>query len=219
VTQKLAWSVPQQELWNAGTLTTAGKLVFQGRADGKLLAYHASTGEILWTFDAGLGISAPPITYKLKGRQYLALLIGWGGAFAGVGNKALGWEYGKHMRRLIVFSLEGQTALPPLPPPYFPVPLDAPDFEVNDSLAKAGQSLYGKCSGCHGPGLLAAGMAPDLKASAIALNLDLFRLVVQKGERLNMGMPAYPDLTDEQLLSLMHWIRKKGNEILHQKEL
>ncbi len=217
--QKMVWSVPQEELWNAGTLTTAGTLVFQGRADGKFLAYHAVTGEVLWTFDTQLGISAPPVTYSLQGRQYIALLVGWGGAFAGVGNKVLGWEYGKHMRRLIVFSLEGKTELPPLPPPYFPVPLEAPAFAVNDSMADAGAALYGKCSGCHGPGLNAAGMAPDLKASAIALNLDLFRLVVQKGERLNMGMPAYPDLTDEQLLSLMHMIRKKANESLEKKKL
>jgi quinohemoprotein ethanol dehydrogenase len=129
VKQKQVWSIPQKELWNAGTLTTAGNLVFQGQADGKFCAYNATNGELLWTFDCGLGISAPPITYSLNGRQYISLLVGWGGAFAGVGNKALGWEYGKHMRRLITFSLEGKAGLPKQPPPYYPVPLEAPDFK------------------------------------------------------------------------------------------
>jgi quinohemoprotein ethanol dehydrogenase len=86
VMQQLAWIQPHKELWNAGTLTTAGNLVFQGTAEGEFLAINAQTGKILWTYDAGLGISAPPITYKISGKQYIALLVGWGGAFAGVGN-------------------------------------------------------------------------------------------------------------------------------------
>ena len=34
--------------WNGGTLTTAGNLVFQGTADGRFVAYNATTGEKLW---------------------------------------------------------------------------------------------------------------------------------------------------------------------------
>jgi len=83
LTQRQAWIVPHQELWNAGTLTTAGNLVFQGTATGLFNAYHARTGQLLWRFDAGLGISAPPITYKIKGKQYVALLVGWGGRLRG----------------------------------------------------------------------------------------------------------------------------------------
>lgn len=215
VNQKQIWSVPQSEIWNAGTLTTAGNLVFQGRAEGKFLAYHAATGKILWTFETGLGISAPPITYSIHGRQYIALLVGWGGAFAGVGNKALGWEYGKHLRRLIVFSLDGKTELPKLPPPYFPVPINAPDFIVDEKLASLGGGEYGgNCGGCHGGGAIAMGMAPDLRASPLPLNLDLFRSVVKEGSKVNRAMPAFPDLTDDQLNALMHFIRKKANDAL-----
>ncbi len=47
VTQKAAWSIPQQTPMNAGILTTAGNLVFQGRSDGKFLAYNARTGDSL----------------------------------------------------------------------------------------------------------------------------------------------------------------------------
>jgi len=213
VTQKQVWSVPQTELWNAGTLTTAANLVFQGRADGKLYAYNASTGDILWTFDTGLGISAPPITYSINGRQYISILIGWGGAFAGVGNKALGWEYGKHLRRLITFSLDGKVNLPKLPPPYFPIPLDAPDFKLDEKLIARGAGEYGgNCGGCHGGGAIAMGMAPDLRASALPLNLDLFRSVVKQGSKIDRAMPAFPDLNDDQLMALMHFIRKRAND-------
>lgn len=208
VRQKLVWSVPQKELWNAGTLTTAGNLVFQGKADGKFVAYHARTGKVLWIYDAGLGISAPPITYKINGRQYIALLVGWGGAFAGVGNINLGWDYGKHMRRLIVFSLDGKATVPKQPPPFFPVPLDAPDFKINDSLVAKGRELYWQCFGCHGADVIAKGMAPDLRASPIPLQLEAFKDVVKSGSKLDMGMPVYADITDNELRSLMHFIRK-----------
>lgn len=221
IQQKQIWSVPQKELWNAGTLTTAGNLVFQGQADGKFYAYNATTGEMLWTFDCGLGISAPPITYRINGRQYIALLVGWGGAFAGVGNKALGWEYGKHTRRLITFSLEGTATLPKLPPPFIPVPLEAPDFKMDEKMATLGAGEYGaNCGGCHGGGVIAMGMAPDLRASPVALNLDLFRSVVQQGSRVHRAMPAYPDLTDDQLNAIMHYIRKRAAETkIETKEL
>ncbi len=212
VKQKMIWQVPQDELWNAGTLTTAGYLVFQGRADGKLLAYHAATGKVLWTFDTGLGISAPPITYSIKGRQYISLLVGWGGAFAGVGDKVLGWDYGHHMRRLITFSLEGKVGLPPLPPPYFPTPIIDKAFKVDAGLVAMGEKEYGPCRGCHGGNVVSMGMAPDLRASAVPLNLDLFRQVVKKGSSLKMGMPIYADMTDTQLLGLMHYIRARAQQ-------
>ena len=60
VRQELAWEIPLHGYWNPGTMTTAGNLVFQGRADGNFVAYDANSGEELWMFDLGLGISAPP---------------------------------------------------------------------------------------------------------------------------------------------------------------
>ena len=112
VRQERAWEVPLDGLWQAGTLTTAGNLVFHGRSDGHLAAHDATTGAELWRFNVGSGISAPPITYAVGGRQYVALLVGWGGAMAGVGGRltaAHGWSYGVHPRRLIAFSLDGDA--------------------------------------------------------------------------------------------------------------
>lgn len=212
VTQKQAWIVPLSELWNAGTLTTAGSLVFQGAADGKFHAYNAYTGKRLWTFDTGLGISAPPITYKINGKQYVALLVGWGGAFAGVGNKSLGWDYNRHMRRLLVFSLDGNATVPTQPAPYFPEPLVIKDFVVDPVLADKGRIVYYNCTGCHGGKMVAMGMAPDLRASVIATNIQTLKQVVVDGAKVNMGMPVFSELTDDDLIALMHFIRKRAHE-------
>jgi len=213
ITQELAWSHPQETFWNAGTLTTAGNLVFQGRSDGMLMAYDASTGDIMWEFDAGLGISAPPITYMINGRQYISLLVGFGGGFSGYSPAAeLGWSYGVHTRRLLSFSLDGSADMAELPPPYFPEPLVDNDFTINEEMAAMGATVYSSCGACHGGGALAGGMAPDLRASALMLNSGSFTSVVRAGELSGRGMPAFPDITDEELEALQHYIRKRALE-------
>jgi quinohemoprotein ethanol dehydrogenase len=126
----------------------------------------------------------------------------------------LGWEYGKHMRRLVTFSLDGNADMPELPPPYFPEPIEAPDFVVDADLAGEGAIEYGACMGCHGGGVIAAGMAPDLRASEIALNAASFAAVVRDGTNVGRGMPAHPHLTDAQLTALQHYIRQRARETL-----
>ncbi len=213
VRQQRVWEVELPEPWNPGTLSTASNLVFQGRADGEFVAYHAATGEVLWRYPMGLGIAAPPITYAIDGRQYVALLVGWGAAYAALGGEeagALGWAYGEHTRRLIAFSLDGDTAMPALPPPVVPTPIAAPFFEVQESLALNGADLYGQCSICHGDGTISGGVAPDLRASPLVLTDAAFAEVVRSGRR-ELGMPKYESLTDNQLQALQHYIREQAN--------
>jgi alcohol dehydrogenase (cytochrome c) len=59
-----------------GALATAGNLVFVGQLDGTLYAYDARTLKEVWSFNAGTGINAPPITYSVNGKQYIAVLMG-----------------------------------------------------------------------------------------------------------------------------------------------
>jgi quinohemoprotein ethanol dehydrogenase len=217
-TQTQAWIQPHKELWNAGTLTTAGNLVFQGLADGTFNAYDAANGNKLWSFNAGLGISAPPITYKIKGKQYIALLVGWGGAFAGVGNKNLGWDYNRHTRRLIVFALDGKATVPQQPPPYFPKPLYDSGFVVKKELAEKGKNIYWQCFACHGSNAEAKGMAPDLRASPIVLSQQMLTMVLREGIKGKMGMPVYKELTDEDILAIQHFIRQTAREAVKKKE-
>ena len=60
----------------AGALATAGNLVFLGHLDGTFSAYDAKTLQEVWSFNVGTGINAPPITYSVNGKQYVAVLVG-----------------------------------------------------------------------------------------------------------------------------------------------
>lgn len=220
VKQELAWTVPQDYFWNAGTLTTGGNIVFQGRAEGKFIAYDAKTGEILWTFDARLGISAPPITYKINGKQYISLLVGFGGGYSRGGREAhkLGWAYRKHTRRLITFTLDGNAQMPVLPPPFFPKPLIDTTFMIDEAIALKGANEYMRCFNCHGGNMYSGGMAPDLRASPIPLNKEAFASVVRDGSLNQNGMPSFPDITEEQLEELRHFIRKRAEDTISEYE-
>jgi alcohol dehydrogenase (cytochrome c) len=59
-----------------GALATAGNLVFFGLPDGTFSAHDAKTLKELWNFNTGTGINAPPITYSVNGKQYIAVLVG-----------------------------------------------------------------------------------------------------------------------------------------------
>jgi quinohemoprotein ethanol dehydrogenase len=217
VKKKAVWKVDQDFPWGAGTLTTAGNLVFQGEPTGLFKAYDAATGKLLWTYDAGLGISAPAITYKLDGKQMISLLVGFGGGWSsnltGVADK-FGWSYGAQTRRLITFSLDGKVKVPAQPGAVFAQPLIDKEFEVDDAQADAGAAVYGgkTCVLCHGAGAVAAAMAPDLRASPALLDKDAFKSIVHDGARLKNGMPSFPKLTDEQLNALRHYIRREARK-------
>jgi alcohol dehydrogenase (cytochrome c) len=60
----------------AGALATAGSLVFLGQVDGTFGAYDARTLKELWVFNAGSGINAPPVSFAVNGKQYVAVLVG-----------------------------------------------------------------------------------------------------------------------------------------------
>jgi quinohemoprotein ethanol dehydrogenase len=63
----------------SGSVVTAGGLVFMGLPEGMyhgIVAYNASTGARLWRFHTDAGIEAPPISYGVEGRQYIAVYAG-----------------------------------------------------------------------------------------------------------------------------------------------
>jgi alcohol dehydrogenase (cytochrome c) len=66
-------------LWG-GVLTTAGGLVITGTPEGYLMAFDDKTGEVLYKFNVGTGIVAPPIAWQQDGQEYIGVAAGWGGA-------------------------------------------------------------------------------------------------------------------------------------------
>jgi PQQ-dependent dehydrogenase (methanol/ethanol family) len=76
-TGKIKWQVKTPEPMMGGALATAGGLVFTGEANGWFRAYNAEDGKILWSFQMGAGVNAPPSAYELDGKQYV--VVGAGG--------------------------------------------------------------------------------------------------------------------------------------------
>ena len=64
---------------HGGPIVTAGGLLFiAGTYDGHLKAYNAKTGELVWQYKLPTGAFATPITYKVNGKQYIAIAVGGG---------------------------------------------------------------------------------------------------------------------------------------------
>jgi quinohemoprotein ethanol dehydrogenase len=216
VTQKQAWSVEHEHLWNGGALATAGGLVFQGTAEGLFHAYDAANGKDLWHFDAGLGIIAAPMSYSVQGRQYVSVLVGWGGTSAAMSSVLdVGWKYGAQTRRLLTFAAGGTGTLPPSPPRDMTVhALDDPALKIDPTDVAAGHALSIACAACHGAGFRGAGApGPDLRESAVALQLNVFAQLVRQG-RMARGMPSFTWLSDDQIRQLHAYIRARARESL-----
>jgi alcohol dehydrogenase (cytochrome c) len=90
-TGEVAWEVKTRSPMGAGMLATAGGLVFTGDAEGNFTAYDAKNGNLLWSYQTGSGIRAEPITYRLNGRQYIAIPSGMGGAVGGYTGAGAPW--------------------------------------------------------------------------------------------------------------------------------
>ena len=60
----------------SGVLSTAGGVVFTGFTDGTFAAYDDTTMEQLWKINVGTGFNAPPMTFEVNGKQYIAILAG-----------------------------------------------------------------------------------------------------------------------------------------------
>lgn len=76
LTGEIKWNFPLYSSPWAGTLATAGKLVFAGDEDGYLMALQADTGKLLWRVNTGSRLVTSPITYELDGKQYLTMPSG-----------------------------------------------------------------------------------------------------------------------------------------------
>ena len=77
-TGKVLWEIPQTGSSNnyAGTLTTAGGVLFYGGSSGEFSAVDAKTGKHLWAFETQEAWKASPMTYMVDGRQYVAIAAG-----------------------------------------------------------------------------------------------------------------------------------------------
>lgn len=69
------WEYPMTgpgTMW-AGTLSTAGGLIFFGDDDGHLVAVDARAGTHLWHYNMGQSLHASPMTFRIDGKQYVSI--------------------------------------------------------------------------------------------------------------------------------------------------
>ena len=76
-TGELVWQdehPSRTNIGSAGNLVTAGDLLFQGSDTGVFYAFDAKSGKALFSYTAKAGIRASPLTYRLNGAQYVAVV-------------------------------------------------------------------------------------------------------------------------------------------------
>ncbi len=79
-TRKPVWTDRQRAPQTTGALDTAGGVVFDGSLDRYIRAYDDSNGKVLWETRLNDVPSSCPITYSVNGKQYVAVVVGNGGA-------------------------------------------------------------------------------------------------------------------------------------------
>ncbi len=191
IAARIVWEQTGSSIWDGGVLSTAGNLVFRGDAAGRLNAYAADTGKLLKQIDIGTSIMGAPMTYRVNGEQYIALMAGYGGGTVLMpyppGSAAQ--RYG-NAGRILAFKLGGGNVPRPalISGAGFPPP---PPREGTPAQLAAGEILYNRfCARCH---IFGEGVLPDLRRLSAATH-RLFYDIVLAGAYGAKGMARWDDV-------------------------
>ncbi len=214
IAQQERWRVAFKGPWNGGLLATGGGLVFQGNGAKEFVAYDAATGAKLWASGAQTGITAPPVTYSIKGEQYVAVLAGWGGVWAlapGILSEVGGPV--RNVSRLLVFKLGGSAQLP-VESALVRQPLDPPSpVGTPAQLAEGAQQYARYCGGCHGDAAFGSTVVPDLRRSTLIRDGKAWAAVVHGGALRGQGMVSFADVLNvQQIEAIRYYVIKRANE-------
>ena len=214
VAQKTAWSFDYQTIWNGGTLSTAGGLVFQGTADGRVAAYDADSGKLLWDSPANTGVMAGPVTYTVGGEQYVTFMAGWGGAFGLAEGSFMEAEHIKVRAeaRVLTYKLGGKAKLPQAKNEPAPLP-EPPALTADAQTLGLGRALFnGYCGVCHGLNAVSGGVIPDLRYLTPKKHAMFAGILA--GALASRGMPVMIDLLPPPYLDAVHqYIIKRAHEL------
>ncbi|MEE4200952.1 MAG: PQQ-dependent dehydrogenase, methanol/ethanol family [Erythrobacter sp.] len=215
VAQEARWEVEFPGPWNGGLLATGGGLVFQGNSGSEFAAYDAADGEKLWSFAAQTGIVAPPITYAVDGEQYIAVLAGWGGAYAISADGHLVNDQGpvRNVSRLLVFKLGADGELP-AERELVSLPLDPPPSRSDAQTIALGKVKYARyCAVCHAPAAVGSTVLPDLRRSGTLGNARSWMAVVHDGILKDNGMASFSQsLSREEMEAIRAYVIQRANE-------
>jgi quinohemoprotein ethanol dehydrogenase len=214
VARKEVWRAELGHPWNGGVVSTAGNLVFQGTGMGEFVAYRADTGERLWSAQTQAGVLAAPISYAVDGEQYVAIEVGWGGAFGlAAGELARDSHIAANLPRVLAFKLGAHGQLPALPATA-PAVLDPPPDSATAADVTAGKALYHMyCSTCHGDAATGSGVLPDLRYSGLLKNAAVWDATVRDGLRADKGMVAFKDeVSSADAAKIRDYVIHRANE-------
>ena len=214
VARKARWTVELGAPWNGGMLATAGGLLFQGTAAGELVAYDAATGKKLWSFPAQSGIVAPPMTYSIGGKQYLSVVVGWGGVYPLLlGELAKKSNDRPNRSRVLTFSLDGKAVLPEQSAQNFVPPTPPKSFGTPAQLAQGRIAYARTCSGCHGDGVRSGGVLPELRHSGALSDAKVWHSIVYDGVLADNGMVGFNrDLTPADSEAIRAYVTFRANQ-------
>ncbi len=214
VAKKTRWEIEHPAFWNGGLLTTAGNLLFQGTGDGRLVAYSADEGKILWAVPTMVGIVAPPVTYSVDGEQYVAVMAGYGGAGAITAGDPRTMASGKYFNEghVLAFKLGGTVPMPKIAERNLDIP-EPPAIAATPAQLENGKSKFAStCMVCHGPLVISGGVVPDLRRLP-AEKHALFKQIVYDGIIHGAGMPRMGDLVTEQdVHDIQAYIVERANQ-------
>jgi quinohemoprotein ethanol dehydrogenase len=190
--QKLVWQRPLDSFWNGGILSTAGDIVVQGDARGILTVYDSASGNVLKTVDVGTSMIGAPMTYRVAGKQYIAIMAGYGGGpglYSPFPEQTAAYKYG-NTGRLVAFALGGVEV--PKPAPVIDQPFAQPPPQTGTAQdIEHGEVLYNRfCGRCHTFG---RGLLPDLRRLSPATH-TIFYDIVLNGLYAPMGMGRWDDV-------------------------
>lgn len=213
---RVVWQVPASALVEGGIMSTASGLVFSGDITGHLNIRRADTGVLVRAIETGGAIMAAPMTYTVKGEQYVAVTVGVGGAgnwlFA-PGTAA--YKYGNE-GRVLAFKIDGGPV--PLPKPVAPDHFDAPPrpaaFKASEAIR--GELLFSRkgCAGCHVPG---RGLVPDLRRISADTHANFNRIVLG-GAYAAMGMGSFADSVTPDEANAIHAYISREQLALYRQE-
>ncbi len=101
-TGKIKWRYRDNYPMVGGALATGGGVIFTGNQQGYALALDQDSGKVLWKFQTGSGVRSQPVSYRINGRQYVAIGSGTGGLAVSVVGQPEKFTLGS---ALVVFAL------------------------------------------------------------------------------------------------------------------
>jgi quinohemoprotein ethanol dehydrogenase len=203
VTGDVKWERRTKDWWDrAGVLATASGLLFQGDDRGYFRVLNADNGDVLKEIEVGTSIMAGPMTYTVKGVQYVAVMAAWGGGGWFAPHPTSAAIKRGNQGRIIAFRLDGGAV--PLPPELGePPPMSEPPKQTAnaETIARGMKLFRGSCGMCHAN--QPHGITPDLRRMSASTH-EAFQAIVHDGALRSRGMPQWDDVFSKEDVDTIH---------------